>query len=505
MIEAKIRQAIYCLNQEGMGVREISRRLKVSRNTVSKIIKEKGEKPFWTRKDKIEIDNEYELLTGLYSECQGRIQRMHEKLTEEQGIKIGYSTLVRKVRQLGLGQGKTQRRQRCGKVEDQPGLEMQHDTSNYTIKLRKKNFRVIGSLLYFRYSKMRYLWFYRSFNRFRMKCFFHEALTHLGYTARECIIDNTNLARLRGTGKDAVIVPEMEQFSSRYGFKFICHEKGHSNRKAGNERSFYTVETNFFPGRQFDSLEDLNQQALNWATVRIARRPVGKSRLIPAHLFEYEIPFLTKLTGHIPPPYIFDTRDIDQYGHVSYGGNYYWIPGSSRFGVTVLEYSKHIEVYHGRELLIKYPLPPDGVKNQIFRPQGYKGTIYQPKNRKKPTETEEKNLRSLSQDVNNYMDFIVKQKGIKKHRFIRSLYRLSHKIALPVFTQALKRALKYRIVNIDTIEHICILLLRSGSYQLPSSVFDVTVNEDFSKRDSFLEGEFSGEVDLCQYDRLLED
>ena len=496
MIDAKIRQVIYCLNKEGMGVREISRRLKVSRNTVSKIIKEKGEKPFYIRKDKIEIDNG--LLTGLFSECQGRIQRMHEKLTEEEGVKICYSTLVRKVRQLGLGQGKNQR---CGKVEDQPGLEMQHDTSNYTIKLGENNCKIICSLIYFRYSKMRYLGFYRSFNRFRMKCFFHEAFTHFGYTAKECIIDNTSLARLRGTGKEAVIVAEMERFSSRYGFKFICHEKGHSNRKAGNERSFYTVETNFFPGRRFDSLEDLNQQALNWATVRMAKRPVGKNRLIPAQFFEYEIPFLTKLTSHIPAPYISDTRDIDQYGHVSYGGNYYWIPGVSRFEVTVLEYSNHIEIYHGRELLIEYPLPPDGVKNQIFRPEGYKGTIYQPKNRKKSTETEEKNLRSLSEDVNNYTSFLVKQKGIKKHHFIRRLYRLSNKIALPVFSQALKRALKYRIVNVDTIEHICILLLRSGSYQLP--LFDV--NEDFSKRESFLEGEFSGEVDLCQYDRLLED
>ena len=154
-----------------------------------------------------------------------------------------------------------------------------------------------------------------------------------------------------------------------------------------------------------------------------------------------------------------------------------------------------------RKLLIRYRLQPDGVKNQIFRPEGYKGTVYQPKNRKNPTEIEEKNLRSLSEDVNNYMSLLIKQKGIKKHHFIRRLYRLSNKIALPVFSQALKRALKYRIVDIDAIERICILLMKTGSYQLP--LFDV--NENFLKRDSFLEGEFSGEVDLGRYDHLLED
>ena len=33
-----------------------------------------------------------------------------------------------------------------------------------------------------------------------MKCFLHEALIRWGYAAGQCIIDNTNLARLRGTG-----------------------------------------------------------------------------------------------------------------------------------------------------------------------------------------------------------------------------------------------------------------------------------------------------------------
>ena len=54
----------------------------------------------------------------------------------------------------------------------------------------------------------------------------------------------------------------MASFAERYGFQFRCHEIRHANRKAGNERSFWTVETNFLPGRTFDSLEDMNRQAL---------------------------------------------------------------------------------------------------------------------------------------------------------------------------------------------------------------------------------------------------
>ena len=111
-----------------------------------------------------------------------------------------------------------------------------------------------------------------------MKCFLHEALMFRGYAAKQCVIDNTNLARMRGAGKRAVIVPELAAFAWRYGFKFVCHAIDHPNRKAGNERAFWNVETNFPTGRTFASLENLSEQAVQWATVRMEQRPLTKAR-----------------------------------------------------------------------------------------------------------------------------------------------------------------------------------------------------------------------------------
>ena len=204
MIETDKRKAIYLLHQEGMGQREISRRLGLSRNTVRTVIEQQGQMVRAIRKDKQAIDPD--LLRRLHQECEGLVQRMHEKLTEEEGLAVKYSTLTRMVRELGLGQPP---QDRCHRVPDEPGLEMQHDTTVYPIDLGAQRVRLVASLLYLRYSKRRYLKFYRHFDRFRMKCFLHEALIWWGYAAGQCIIDNTNLARLRGTGRNAVIVPEM--------------------------------------------------------------------------------------------------------------------------------------------------------------------------------------------------------------------------------------------------------------------------------------------------------
>ena len=101
MIDQDKRKAIYLLHTEGMKIRAISRQLRVNRNTVRDIIEQEGLSPQTIRADKIQI--EPDLLLKLYGKCRGRIQRIHEKLTEEEGIMIGYSTLTRMIRELELG------------------------------------------------------------------------------------------------------------------------------------------------------------------------------------------------------------------------------------------------------------------------------------------------------------------------------------------------------------------------------------------------------------------
>ena len=58
MIDPDKCHAVYLLHQEGMPVREISRRLNISRNTVRRIIKQKGVVSVLQRKDKNQIDRE---------------------------------------------------------------------------------------------------------------------------------------------------------------------------------------------------------------------------------------------------------------------------------------------------------------------------------------------------------------------------------------------------------------------------------------------------------------
>ena len=116
MIEADMRNAIFQLHQEGMSLWEISRRLHVSRSAVRAIVKQQGKITRKQRNDKLQIDSE--LLERLYRECDGWIQRIHEKLVEEEGIEVGYSTLTQRLRDLGLSRNQAVR---CDRVPDEPG------------------------------------------------------------------------------------------------------------------------------------------------------------------------------------------------------------------------------------------------------------------------------------------------------------------------------------------------------------------------------------------------
>ena len=124
MITADKRKAVFLLHTEGMPIREISRKLHLSRTVVRRIIAQLGQMPRFARPLAPPVDPDR--LRELYRECDGYAQRIWEKLREEHRLAIKYSTLTRLLRRLGIS---TPEDQRCQRVPDEPGAEMQHDTS----------------------------------------------------------------------------------------------------------------------------------------------------------------------------------------------------------------------------------------------------------------------------------------------------------------------------------------------------------------------------------------
>jgi hypothetical protein len=141
------------------------------------------------------------------------------------------------------------------------------------------------------------------------------------------------------------------------------------------------------------------------------------------------------------------------------------------------------------------------VKNKIISPPGQPQPHYRPTHRRKPTDDEQKKLKAVSADVEAYLNFLLQQKGIQTHKVIRGMHSLYQKMAVPVFLKAIRRALKYRITDLQTLERIAILQLQEGEYALPL----VESPGEMQNRESYREGCYTDEGDLAAYDRLSED
>lgn len=226
------------------------------------------------------------------------------------------------------------------------------------------------------------------------------------------------------------------------------------------------------------------------------QRPQGKAGLIPAQAFEYERTFLQELHPQLPAPYKLLERSIDEYGYVAVGSNYYWAPGSGRGEVMVLRYDRHIQIYQSSQLLIEYPLEPDGVRNKQVYPPGQPAPLHKPRHRKRLSDEEEKRLRAIAQSVSAYVDLILATPGLLRHRHLRRLLALSRRMSQELFVRAVERAHRYGVTDLATLEKIALLLFKDGGTQLSLP----SIDQSFRDRPAYREGCITDHPDLSQYE-----
>jgi len=123
MISQEMRQAILILHQKRCKIREISKVLKVSRNTVRHALRGQAKQRPLTTYPTALIKEAFQL-------CRGNVVRVQEVLKERNDIDISYSTLTRLVREMDIRQNK---KHRAGTYSFGPGVEMQHDTSPHKV------------------------------------------------------------------------------------------------------------------------------------------------------------------------------------------------------------------------------------------------------------------------------------------------------------------------------------------------------------------------------------
>jgi len=381
---------------------------------------------------------------------------VHEELIDD-NLEVSYPALTRFVRENHLIKPP---KPPVGRYVFGPGEESQFDSSPHrvTFSSGKRNCECVSLIL--GYSRMLFFQYYPRFTRFECKIFLTDAIRYFQGTCKRCIIDNTNLVILNGTGREAVIVPEMELFSQRYGFVFQAHEILDKNRSGKIERPFHYIENNFLVKRVFEDFNDLNTQARAFCH-RNNRSYKKHLRARPLELFASERHALTPLPLHIPQVYQVYTRTVDQEGYIHLHTNVYSVP-YQLIGRTleIRETKDSVSVYHKHREVAQHPRQEPGSRKWVTEPshRPKRGTL---KRKKRNPTKEELRLRELSDVMNNYVSKFKRRK--RRTSWIKGLYRMSKEYPLDSFQRAVESALQYGLFDLNRLENM-VLRNIAGDY-----------------------------------------
>ena len=466
MIPTEIREMVHALAARGVALREMSRLLKLSRNTVRRILR--APDPSTPRRASAEAAT-VERLRELFGPCKGNVVRIHEILCAEQDRDIPYSTLTRWVREAALRAPP----RRSGEYHFAPGEEMQHDTSPHRLRLATRPTLLQCIALSLAYSRRLFFCYSARFTRFEAKAFLAEAFEFNDGTCPRCLIDNTSVLVVEGTGPEAIIAPEIVAFARAYGVTFRPHALGHADRKARIERPFSYIENNFLAGREFTDLDDLNAQARAWCIERANAKPKRSLGMSPEAAYVLEKPHLQPLPAHRPPIYEAFERVVDVIGFVSLDTNRYSVPerlvGQT---VTVYKHPREVRVFHRRQCVATHPrlLEQRDARHTIA---GHHTTPERHARRRSPC-TEELALTGRHDVLDLYVAALKARSPGRGQRALRRLLELHRTYPREPFLSALDHALAYALFDLARLEQLVLRRIAGEYFSLDPDEEDPT-------------------------------
>jgi len=444
VLDQVTRSAILLLRKQGHGTRRIAEALDISRATVRSVV-ERGtpDVPQLARAEKAE-PHRAEILE-LFASCKGNLVRVHEELVVA-GATFSYQALTSFCRRHGIGH---EAKEPVGSYHFEPGEEMQHDTSPHKPTINDKPVPVETASLVLCHSRMLYFQHYPRFNRFTCKVFLHDAITFFERACTRCMIDNTHVVVLRGTGKEMVPVPEMLAFGERYGFAFAAHERGDPDRKGQVEKSFDFIEGNFLAGRKWDSIEHLNKDAVAWCD---KQNGTFKRHLhaVPRELFALERTKMKPLPEWLPEPYQLHHRIVDVEGYVSVH--------AVRYSAPYKLIARRLEVRETRDKIELFDGPRSiAVHTKLLEKEGARVTVpaHRPPRGQATPQVPSPDERALVYAIPELKDYVaaLRKRG-NGSLALRRLVRMMRDYPRAAFTAAVTSAAHYGLHDLERVERM---------------------------------------------------
>lgn len=184
-----------------------------------------------------------------------------------------------------------------------------------------------------------------------------QAFTALGGAPIEILYDRMKTAV---TGEDDVghIVynPALLALARHYRFQPRACRPYRAKTKGKVERPFSYIRQDFFLGRNFRNLDDLNAQLIDWLDTVANVRTHGTTQRVVAEAFAAEQPELQTLPEHRFDAVLKLERRVSHDGFIAVGGNYYSVPDRTRRVVEVQQLPDLIRILDLGNIVAEHPV-----------------------------------------------------------------------------------------------------------------------------------------------------
>ena len=309
------------MREKGMGIKSIARELNISRNSVRKYLKSEPKNKQNRRKGS-KLDPYREKIRELINKHNLSSVRILEEI-RKMGYDGGYTILKDYCHELR----RDRRIQAVYRYETDPGKQSQVDFGEFGhIDMDGKSRKLYAFSMILGYSRMRYVEFTTDITTENVIRMHINAFSFFGGFTDTILYDNM---------KQVVIDRKIRASESRFNQKFMDFAEYYGivirlcypyrpETKGKIENTIKYLRYNFWSGRTFESLSDINVQCREWLK-KVNSQVHGTTHEIPLHRMKDER--LNPLST--VPPYMTrkeESRKISRDCYVSYKGNRYSVP-----------------------------------------------------------------------------------------------------------------------------------------------------------------------------------
>lgn len=449
MIKVAMIVDIMQLKEQGLSKRAVAERLGISRDTVNKYwdgLNLELEQPHYARRTQM-IDQYQNYIADRLEKYPELSARRLFKEIKKQGFEGSERTVRRYVQPL-----RHVNHREYKPFETLPGEQAQVDWGHFgNIIIDGKSYKLYAFVFTMGWSRFSYVEFVIRIDMASFLSSLYRALEYINGVPREILFDNAKVVVSERVGKIVRFSEDLLHLALAYEFTPKACWTYDAESKGKVESQVKYVRRSFFYAREFNGLEDLNQQAHKWCDTEANIRVHGTTGEIPKEQLQKEQSHLKSLPEIRGMPFVIEKRSVTRTSLISIDGNKYSVPSRwARGTVRFRKFEKHLELLDDQETIDSIQLQP-GCGNCFIRDEHYPE---HQKIRKTPSHPLQAKFEALAPEAKYYLEGLNQSRVGGLREQMEKIITLEE-LYLPLsISQAMQRALQYRAFGYGTLKRI---------------------------------------------------